>query len=248
LIEGTSGGGPARLTVADDALEVVVGAQAGQRIPLDEQLKVSVSERGPTTLFLVAGVFLIALAALWAINRTVAVQVWVVVGAAGCLGVALGRRLGRVVVTVVAAELRMEIVCAGRMRKQAREVVEALRERRPDSARKPAATVVRFVASEVEALFSSESRRRREYRLIAGATGREELEARFVAIRGRIAAWNLAFTLALPLVGAGAAFFLAWPRGATGALVAASSAFVALVFVGLKTLPHTQGLLARWLS
>jgi len=249
-VRGVCGGRPAILSVTADSVEVRQdGAAEATRIPLGEGVEVTLVERGATGLFGTAGVFLLALGGLWALNSTASPTTSAAVAGVGAVLLGLGFALRVSIVEVKGpGGAALAIACRGRERRAARVVVETLRIDQPQHARKPAASIAGFVGAELRSLVAGEAERRREYRLVAGAKADPELETRFVAARTRIALWNLLWTLAIPATGAAAAYFVGRRWGTTGALTATLGTFVVLVFVGLRALPRTQGLLARWLA
>ena len=247
MIDGVCEGRPARLEVTQDSLELRRGAQdePAQRIPLGEGVQVSLSDRGPTSVFATAGVFLVALAALWAADRSVAWPVWAALGGVGLVLVRLGFLLRIALVQVASPQGSFALVCRGKARRKAREAVEALREARPGNAKKPSASVVQFMLGEAHALGASQAKLEREYRLIAGEKADSQMQTRFVAARKKIAVWNLLWTFALPLSGAALVGVALARWGTAQAAIGARVAFVVLVFVGLKALPRLQPVLAK---
>ncbi|MGC4114926.1 MAG: hypothetical protein QM765_10030 [Myxococcales bacterium] len=248
-LRGVCGGRPATLVVKVDAVEIhQSGVEEVARIALGEGVEVSLSERGATGLFGTAGVFLLALGALWALNGSAGPLAYGLAMGLGALLLVAGFAMRLSVVEVKDAQRVVAFACRGKERAKAREVVETLRIERPERARKPAASIAGFVQGELHALRSTEAERRREYQLVAGAKADPEMEARFVKARTRIATWNLLWTLVVPAVGAVVAVVVGLHWGTTEAVIAALSAFVGLVLVGLRVLPRTQGVLARWLG
>lgn len=248
-LRGVCGGRPATLAVNADAVEIrQAGVEEALRVPLAEGAQVTLSERGATGLFGTAGVFLLALGGLWALNASASP---LACGLAMGIGAALllaGFAMRISVVEVRDAQRTVAFACRGKERARAREVVETLRIDQPERAKKPAASIAGFVQGEARALFAGEAERRREYRLVAGTKADGELEGRFVKARTRIALWNLLWTLAVPALGAAAMAGVGLRWGTTEAVIGALSAFVALVLVGLRVLPRTQGVLARWIG
>ncbi|HEY3452663.1 MAG TPA: hypothetical protein VGK67_40335 [Myxococcales bacterium] len=248
-LRGVCGGRPATLVVSVDAVEIrQAGAQEVARMPLAEGVQVSLTERGATGLFGTAGVFLLALGALWALNGSASPPAYGAAMGLGALLLAAGFAMRISVVEIKDAQRTLAFACRGKERAKAREVVETLRIDQPEHAKKPAASIAGFIQAELQALGSSEAERRREYRLVAGAKADAEMESRFVAARSRIALWNLLWTLAIPVAGAAVAVVVGLRWGTTEAVIGALSVFVVLVLVGLRILPRTQGVLARWIG
>jgi len=248
-IDGMCDGRAARLKVSEQALEWSQGeGVVVHRIELAEGVKVSIVDRGPTGVFATAGVFLVALAALWAIDRSVSWPVWATTGGVGLVLLRLGFLLRVALLQVVSPQLSFALVCHGKARRLAREAVEALREARPGNARKPSASVVQFMLGEVRSLSASQASLAREYRLIAGEKAEPQMQARFVAARKKIALWNVLWTFVLPLAGALGSGAVFARFGTAYAAIGTLVSFVVLVFVGLKALPRLQPLLARLLA
>jgi len=248
-VRGVCNGRPATLVAATDAVEIrQEGAAEALRLPLAEGVEVALRERGATGLFGTAGVFLLALGALWAVKGSAPAPAWAAALGLGALLLAAGFATRISVVEIKGARRTVAFACRGRERAKAREIVEALRLEKPERARKPTASIAGFVGGELRALASSEAQRRREYRLVAGARADAAMGPRFAAARPRIALWNLLWTLALPAAGAVAAAVVARRWGTTEAVLGALTAFAALVLLGLRILPRTQGVLARWVG
>ena len=248
-IDGVCEGRPARLLVTLEQVELTRVGEEPRSVPLAEGVSVSLVERGPTGVFATAGVFLVALAALWALDGAVAWPVCGATGTAGAVLILLGLALRVALVQVVTPSGALVFLCrGGRARATAREAVQALREAKPGSARKPSATVVQFMLGELGALFAGEARLRHEYRLIAGEKAEAQMEARFLGARRKIALWNLLWTFLVPLAGAAIAGLVFARWGTSHAAIAALLAFIVLVFVGLKALPRLQPVLAQLLS